>query len=46
MKLGHKGHLNKSNKFTTEVFFPNATISIPILDELKNLGFRRMRRNP
>jgi hypothetical protein len=26
-------------------FFPNPTISLPILDELKNLGFGRKRRN-
>jgi hypothetical protein len=38
MKLGHKGHLNTRNKFPKEVF-PNPMISLPILDELKNLGF-------
>jgi hypothetical protein len=27
-------------------FFPNPMIFLPILDELKNLGFRGMRRNP
>jgi hypothetical protein len=26
-------------------FFPNPTISLSILDELKNLGFEGMRRN-
>jgi hypothetical protein len=26
-------------------FFPNPMISLPILDELKNLQFRGMRRN-
>jgi hypothetical protein len=44
MKLGHKGHLNTRNKFPKEVF-PNPIISVPMLDELKNLGFRVMRRN-
>jgi hypothetical protein len=27
-------------------FFPNSTIALLILDELKNLGFRGMMRNP
>jgi hypothetical protein len=45
MKLGHKGHLNRRNKFPTEGFFPNATISLQILDELKNLGFGETKRN-
>jgi hypothetical protein len=45
MKLGHKGHLNTRNKFPKEVF-PNPKISLPILYELKNLGFARTRRNP
>jgi hypothetical protein len=27
-------------------FFPNPKISLPILDELKNLGFGGTRRNP
>jgi hypothetical protein len=27
-------------------FFPNPNISLSILDELKNLGFGGMRRNP
>jgi hypothetical protein len=45
MKLGHKGHLNTRNKFPKEVF-PKSMISLPILDELKNLGFGGMRRNP
>jgi hypothetical protein len=38
MKLGHKGNLNTRNKFP-KLFFPNPKISLPILDELKNLGF-------
>jgi hypothetical protein len=33
------------NKFKKEIF-PNPMIFLPILDELKNLGFRGMRRNP
>jgi hypothetical protein len=45
MKHGHKGHLNTRNKFS-KVFFPNPMISLPILDELRNLGFMGMRRNP
>jgi hypothetical protein len=46
MKLGHNGHLNKTNKFLKEgVFLLNATISLTILDELKNIGFWGMRRN-
>jgi hypothetical protein len=45
MKLGHKGHLNTRNKFPKEVF-SKSMISLPILDELKNLGFGGMRRNP
>jgi hypothetical protein len=45
MKLGHKVHLNTRNKFAKE-FFPKSMISLPILDELKNLGFGGMRRNP
>jgi hypothetical protein len=45
MKLGYKGHLNTRNKFPKEVF-PNPKISLLILDELKNLGFVRMKRNP
>jgi hypothetical protein len=28
------------------MFFPNPMISLPILDELKNLDFGGMRRNP
>jgi hypothetical protein len=31
--------------FPKEFFFPNPTISFPILDELKNLGFGGTRRN-
>jgi hypothetical protein len=27
-------------------FFPNLNIFLPILDELKNLGFGGMKRNP
>jgi hypothetical protein len=34
MKLGHKGHLNTSNKFPMR-FFPNPKIFFPILDELE-----------
>jgi hypothetical protein len=45
MKIGHKGHLNTRSKFPKE-FFPNPMISLPILDELKNLGFWGTRRNP
>jgi hypothetical protein len=46
MKLGYKGHLNTRNQLSKEVFFPNPTISLPILDELKNLDFGGTRRNP
>jgi hypothetical protein len=46
MKLGHKGHLNTRNKFSTKVFFLNPMIFLPILDKLKNLGFGETRRNP
>jgi hypothetical protein len=45
IKLAHKAHLNTRKKFSKK-FFSNPTISLPILDELKNLGFGRMRRNP
>jgi hypothetical protein len=45
MKLRHKGHLNIRNNFPKEVF-PNPMIFLPILDELKNLGFGGARRNP
>jgi hypothetical protein len=45
MKFGHKGHPNTRNKFSKEVFSPNPMISLPILDELKNLGFWGTRRN-
>jgi hypothetical protein len=45
MKLGHKGHLNTRNKFPKEFFFLNPMIPLPILDELKNLGFKGTRRN-
>jgi hypothetical protein len=44
MKLRHMGHLNTRNKFSKAVF-PNPMISLPILDELKNLSFGGMRRN-
>jgi hypothetical protein len=39
MKLGHNDHLNTRNKLPKEIFFLNLMISLPILDELKNLGF-------
>jgi hypothetical protein len=42
MKLGHKGHLNISNKFPTR-FFPNPKIFFLILDELKEPRFRENR---
>jgi hypothetical protein len=45
MKLGHKGHLNTTNKLPTEVFFQIPMISLPILDELKNLGFGGTKKN-
>jgi hypothetical protein len=45
MKLGHNGHLNIRNKFPKKIF-PNPNISLPILDELKNLGFWGPKRNP
>jgi hypothetical protein len=45
MKLGYKGHLNTRNQFPKEVF-PNLMVSLPILDELKNLDFGGTRRNP
>jgi hypothetical protein len=38
MKLGHKGHLNTSNKFPMR-FFPNPKIFFPILDELEEPRF-------
>jgi hypothetical protein len=38
MKLGLKGHLNTSNKFSMK-FFPNPKISFPILDELEEPRF-------
>jgi hypothetical protein len=38
MKHVHKGHLNTRNKFPKEVF-PNPIISLPILDELEELGY-------
>jgi hypothetical protein len=38
MKLGHKGHLNTSNKFIMR-FFPNPKISLPILNELEEPRF-------
>jgi hypothetical protein len=39
MKLGHKGYLNTSNKFTMK-FFPNSKIFFPILDEVKEPRFQ------
>jgi hypothetical protein len=45
MKLGHKGHLNTRNKFLKR-FFPSAKISFSILDELEELGFEEIGRNP
>jgi hypothetical protein len=44
MKLRHKGHLNTRNKFPKEDF-PKSINSLPILDEIKNLGFQGTRRN-
>jgi hypothetical protein len=44
MKLGHKGHLNTTNKFSKDVF-PNPTIFLPILDEHRNIDLGGMRRN-
>jgi hypothetical protein len=38
MKLGHKGHLNTSNKFPMR-FFPNPKIFFLILDELEEPRF-------
>jgi hypothetical protein len=38
MKLGHKGHLNTSNKFLMR-FFPNPKISLLILNELEEPRF-------
>jgi hypothetical protein len=38
MKLGHKGHLNTSNKFLMR-FSPNPNISLPILNELEEPRF-------
>jgi hypothetical protein len=38
MKLGHKGHLNTSNKFLM-MFFPNPKIYLPILNELEEPRF-------
>jgi hypothetical protein len=38
MKLGHKGHLNISNKFSMR-FFPNPKIFFTILDELEEPRF-------
>jgi hypothetical protein len=46
MKHGHMGHLNTRNKLPKNRFFPNLKISLPILDQLKNLGFGGTRRNP
>jgi hypothetical protein len=41
MKLGQKGHINTRNKFPKEIF-PNPKISLPILDELEELGFGKI----
>jgi hypothetical protein len=38
MKLGHKGHLNTSNKFPMG-FLPNPNIFFSILDELEEHRF-------
>jgi hypothetical protein len=38
MKLGHKGHLNTSNKFPI-MFFSNPKIFFTILDELEEPRF-------
>jgi hypothetical protein len=38
MKLGYKGHLNTSNKFSMR-FFSNPKIFFPILDELEESRF-------
>jgi hypothetical protein len=45
MKLGYNGHLTTRNKFPKEGF-PKSNDFLPILDELKNLGFEGTRRNP
>jgi hypothetical protein len=45
MKLRHRGHINTRNKFP-KWFFPNPNISLPVLDELKKLGFGEIRRKP
>jgi hypothetical protein len=42
MKLGHKGHLNISNKFPMS-FFSNPNISLPILNELEEPRFWKKR---
>jgi hypothetical protein len=42
MKLGHKGHLNTSNKIPMR-FFPNPKIFFPILDELEEPKFSEKR---
>jgi hypothetical protein len=44
-KLGHKGHLSTRNKFPKRDFLKSKD-SLPILDELKNLGVGGTRRNP
>jgi hypothetical protein len=45
MKLGHKAHLNIRNKFPKE-FFSSLKSFLSILDELKELGFGEIGRNP
>jgi hypothetical protein len=45
MKLGHKGHLNTSNKFSMS-FFPNPKISLLILNELEEPRFWEKREKP
>jgi hypothetical protein len=45
MKPGHKGHSTQGTS-SKKRFFPTPTIFLLILDELKNLGFGGMGRNP
>jgi hypothetical protein len=45
MKLGHKGHLNTSNKFPMR-FFPNPKIFFRFWMNSKNLHFGGIGRNP
>jgi hypothetical protein len=44
MKPEHKCHPTQGTSSQNRVI-PNPTIYLPILDELKNLGFGGMRRN-